>query len=298
MGQEILLVIITGLMWATIGVIFSRIANNNTDYVSFMSFTMLLTAILTWLIFPKYNILITHPAPPKLLNLSVVMLITGIISAYGMTAMNIGMEMGHHGATWIIAQSALIIPFVFGIILWHDNVRVINILGLSAIIAEIVLLGTGNNSENKSKKKNAGKWLFVSLLSLLLLGLQQTTASLPSRWDDWHDIARMRIPFYILGSFIGYCSIMLWQKKKLLFTRWRLSIVVSFLALVSNVLIFKALDIFAASSRAALVFPLTIGICTSAFSIYSIAILKEKTSFAHILGMVIGCTGIILVAIK
>lgn len=297
MAYEIIIVIIIGLMWATVGVIFSKIAKNSIDFINFMTCSTLITSITTWIILPKYHVLTTPP--PQITALIIVMFLTGMISAFGMTAMHRGMQMGHHGVTWVIGQSALVIPFILGILIWGDKVRLINIIGLLAIITELILLGAGDNSgDQQTDKKNGGQWLLISLLSLLFLGIQQTTSSIPSRWINWHDTANLRLPIYMIGSFSGYAIVGLWQKKSINFSIWRPAILLSLIIIISNLLLFKALDIFASNSRAALVYPLAIGICTSAFAIYSIAIIKEKTSIAHIVGIILGCAGIILIALR
>ena len=70
------------------------------------------------------------------------------------------------------------------------------------------------------------------------------------------------------------------------------------IGLLSQLLLFSALDMFAASSRAALVYPVAIGICTTTFGIYSLVYLKEKATVFHVLGIGLGCIGVILVSLK
>ncbi len=51
-------------------------------------------------------------------------------------------------------------------------------------------------------------------------------------------------------------------------------------------------------SRAAIVFPVGIGVSMILFSLYSIFIIKEKTTWQHLFGMLAGTIGIIFVALK
>jgi uncharacterized membrane protein len=53
------------------------------------------------------------------------------------------------------------------------------------------------------------------------------------------------------------------------------------------------LDVFAASAKAAIVFPMGIGISMILFSLYSFIVIKEKATTYHITGIIIATIGII-----
>jgi len=68
--------------------------------------------------------------------------------------------------------------------------------------------------------------------------------------------------------------------------------------IVSQFILFETLDRFAKMSRAAIVFPVGIGVSMILFSLYSFFIIKEKTTWQHLAGMLAGTIGIIFVALK
>jgi drug/metabolite transporter (DMT)-like permease len=294
---EISIVLIVGILWATVGIIYSRVARRGEDFVSFISFNSLLTTVSAWIIIPRHDLLIAQPITSHLPLLSV-MLLAGLFSSFGMTAMHHSMRRGHHGATWTIGQSALIFPFALGIGIWGDSVKIINVCGFLTILTGIVLLGMVATENRESAKPSAGGWLSVALLSLLLLGIGQTLTTIPSRWLDWQDTARMRVPLLLTGSMIGYFTLMIGLRRQFRIRAWREGIILCAIGLLSQLLLFWALDVFAASSRSALVYPVAIGTCTTAFAIYSMVYLKEEATVFHVLGIGLGCIGVVFVSLK
>lgn len=296
MGYEIFIVILVGLLWAVVGIIFSRVARRNDNYIGFMVVSSSIKAVVAWIVFPRHRVLMDAISQPELFS-SLLLLLAGLSYSVGITLMNKGMKRGHHGATWTLGQSALVIPFGMGVLLWSDQIRIWNIAGLIIILAAIFLFGRASGKDTPTQV-SSNHWLIIVLLAMLFLGVQQTLTTVPSRWPDWQDSARLRIPMMWTGIMIGFILLNLRQRQRLVLTAWREILLLCAIGLLTSGMLFHAIDVFAKSSRAALVYPAAVGTCTTAFSLYSVLILREKTTVYHLSGMIAGIVGVLLVSWK
>ncbi len=292
-----LMILAVGATWAAVGVFFSRAARNGMDFISLMAFTSILTTLVSSALFPDYHLLLNDPSP-SCFRAVIPMLSVGLISVCGAVLLNKAMRLGHHGASWALSQSALVVPFLFGVIVWGDDVSLQNIIGLMIIIISILFFASAKNDAETPKTKNTLQWLVIAITSLLFIGAQQTVMTLPSRWAEWTDLARLRIPLIQAGALLGYNLIILFRKKRIDWTVWRMAILLALTFIVSQFILFKTLDRFAEISRAAIVFPVGIGVSMILFSLYSVAVIREKMTGYHLAGIVTGITGVILVALK
>ena len=291
------MIVAVGATWALVGVIFSRAARNGMDFVSLMAVSSILTTLVGSLVFPDYDRLLNEPSR-SCFRAAIPMLSAGFIMACGAVLLNKAMRLGHHGATWALAQSALIVPFLFGVIVWGDEVALRNIIGLVIIIVSILFFAFAKDDAEIPEKTNTLHWLILAIATLLFIGAQQTVMTLPSRWVDWTDAARLRVPLIQWGTLIGYNLIVFLQKKRIDWTVWRMAVLLALNIIVSQFILFETLDRFAKMSRAAIVFPVGIGVSMILFSLYSFFIIKEKTTWQHLAGMLAGTIGIIFVALK
>lgn len=296
MGMEFLSVVAVGILWAVVGVVFSRVARRRADFIGFMALSSLLSAAGAWVFFPRFDHLAEMFSSER--DSFLILFLAGICSTVGMTFMNLGMKRGHHGATWTVCQSALVIPVVMGVLLWKDHLRIANTIGLLIVLGSIVLFGNKNEHPKEATGSSAVAWLSVVLLSLAFLGAQQTLTTVPSRWADWRDLTNLRIPALWSGSAIAYNLLALGMRRRVAFGAWREASILCAVSLISSLMLFHTLDIFAASSRAALVYPAAVGTCCIAFSLYSLFVLKEESTRYQIAGMALGCVGVVMVSIR
>lgn len=295
----LLFALITGLLWGSVGVIFSWVAKNKYDYLSLMTTSILISAVFAWITIPQYSVFFSDTDVPRLTELSIIFVLSGVFAAFGMVCMNKGMRMGHHASTWTIGQSALALPFLTGVFIWNDIARIWNVIGVAAILSGIVLLGISKQEKEEEITKQSGvPWLIIALGALFLLGIQQTLTTIPSRWEGWSDIARLRVPLGRTGGLIGFFSVAILLKrypdKKII----KFGLLLSLVGLPSQVLFFKSLDYFAQVSRAAIAYPIAVGTCIVSFALYSVFVIREPLNKVRTAGIIFGTIGIVLTALK
>lgn len=287
----------TGLLWCGVGAVVSRVTRRGGDFVGFMAGSYVLAAVGAWVLFPRYGVLASGQAA-RLGLLACVLVPGGALSAAGMVAMNRAMRLGHHGATWTVGQSALVVPFSAGVLIWHDSAAAQNVCGVACVLAAIAALGMARKAEPVEGPRASSGWLPVALLVLALFGVQQTLATVPTRWAGWTDSARLRAPMIVTGAMLGYVvAAAAWRRLPNL----RPSagyLVLPCIILPSYVLLFRALDLFGRCSRTGLVYPVAVGTSIVSFGVYSVVVLREPLSPAKGLGMALGAIGVVLTAMR
>ena len=287
----------TGLLWCGVGAVVSRVTQRDVNFTGFMAGSYVLAAVGAWALFPRYGVLVSGQAA-RLGMLACVLVPGGALSAAAMVAMNQAMRLGHHGATWTVGQSALVVPFSAGVLIWHDSAAAWNICGVACVLAAIAALGLARRAQPAEGPRASAAWLPVALLVLALLGVQQTLATVPSRWAGWTDAARLRAPMIATGAMLGYV-VAAAVCRRLPRLRPRAGyLVLPCIILPAYVLMFRALDLFGQCGRAGLVYPVAVGTSIVGFGAYSVVVLREPFSPARGLGMALGAVGVVLTAMR
>ena len=110
----IILVITAGLIWGMNGIIFSYIARKSMKFHVVIGVQAAWGVLLSWILISNLKVLMTEQIPYVGL-LTVVMIISGMLCSIGMMIMQRALKMGHHGIVFTISQSAMLIPFMFGV---------------------------------------------------------------------------------------------------------------------------------------------------------------------------------------
>ena len=150
MIKSLIYIIITGILWGGVGVIFSTVAREKKDFIGFMAVSSFFLLLGAGLFIPDYQILFAGSIP-RLAALAGIMISGGVLTAIGMLAIQYAMQHGHQGTSWTIGQSALVFPFLTGVLLWQDTVTTLNVLGVTAIMVALIFFGqTAKKTTNTS----------------------------------------------------------------------------------------------------------------------------------------------------
>ena len=285
---------LAGLMWAANGTILSRIARRGIDPVSFLAIAGIGNAVAAWAFVPNFGAIRAGDLT-RTGELAILMMIAGASVGVGALAMQGAFRRGHHGATWSINQAALVTPFIFGLILWGDKLTLLGLLGAGAIVACLVFLGTAQGDGEHTSNASHRTWLGFALLAFALTSLELVLKAVPSQWVGWEDVARIRAPLSLTGGMIIFQIIAMTMGRYTRTLPWRMIVVSVALIVPSQVLIFKALDIFERHEVGGLTWPTAIATCIVAFALYSVFILKEKMTTLRGVGIAMGVVGIILI---
>lgn len=286
--------VITGLLWMTLGVIFSKVADKGEDVISFTTVSAFFSVLFS-LFFINWGTVFNTPTP-RMGTLTGIMLAVGTLNMLGAYVLIIAMKKGHKGITWVIGQSAMMIPFLASVVIWGNAVAGSGILGIILIVTMIGIMGAFQKNDNKQKYNHV--WLLLSLSVFVMYGVQQTISTIPSRWYGWEDVNNLRVPLNMLGGFLCQEIMFVWGKKRVTKSSLLYGAVAAAFILLGSHFVFLSLDTLSDSALLPFVYPLAIGLSIGGMSVYSYVFLKEKLRPMQITGLLLGLAGIILISIS
>jgi multidrug transporter EmrE-like cation transporter len=296
MLQGIIFILITGLLWAAIGVAYSVMAQRRLGFFAVMGPSFTVTAALSWLVLPDHRLL-SIGAVDRLGMLVAVMAGAGAVTVSAMACMQAGMRRGHHGACWAVGQSALIAPYLCGVVLFGEPLVWQRTLGVILILGSLVAFGRAREASETSGTQGNGKWFSWAICALLLLSLAQSLTTLPSHWERWTDAAHLRVPLFFTGLAAAYMTAAFVVGEKPGKAEWCVAASLVVVGLPSHFCLYKAMDCLKPLQMVGTVYPLAVGTCILGFALYSLLVLKEKTTTFHILGLAVGLAGIVIMSL-
>lgn len=301
MSTGVVLVLLTGLLWSFIGVVLSYAARLKVWYPLLALFSSSIGVVVCLLFFSDTEAIL-NTKTTDFSKLAVVMISSGVIGGIANLSMQTAMSKGHHGITWSISQSALIGPFLFGVLFYGETAGGLRLGGLVCIVASLAAFGA-NRSASGQKTGDSTNTISTgflwALLALVLFASQQILTVIPSK-ECWEDVGKLRTPLIFVGSIImnSIMIITLRSPQKKWGLALLLGLAMSVITIISRVLLFRALDILATFDSSAIGYPIAVGTCIIGFSIYSMVILKETINHKTALGLLLGICGIICICFQ
>lgn len=291
--RGIIFTLVTGLAWTGVGICFSHVVKKNIHFTGFMLLYSLVISIAAWLFFPDY-VRLGQVTANDWKILLVTMLPCGLLGMTGFLVMRSAMAAGHHGVVWALAQSAVVVPCLFAVTVFHERIGWAATVGVALLLAGMAMLSLGKRSENNVTSRG---WLVMALCSFLLIGIGQTFSLLPSYLKMIGAVGSLRVPL-VVSVGIGWLIPVIWQRRGIGMETVIPALIYAALVLIGQYGLFQALDAMSACGIGSLVYPLAIGISIVMFAFYSRFYLREKTDIVMVSGIVAVAGGIILMAHK
>ena len=190
------------------------------------------------------------------------------------------MQRGPNGIIWAVIQSAMIFPFLLGVIGFGESPKPVRIAGLCAILLSLIFSGAGRDNTGRGKE-----WKIPAFTAFLLTGLVHILATLPSFFESSRALPP---PFRILATGAG---VLLTSAGIIRFRRHEFSLkanlrskylwiytgLLQFFGLISACLLqYPAMDALARHGIGGAAYPIMIASCLVGFSLFSLLYLKEK----------------------
>ncbi len=297
MFAGIALSVLAGGIWTLTGVVNSCCARFKLDLVTYLLANTLFSLLLTSLLF-------IHPdgfLSRNTVLLAGILIPAGVLNTSGALALQKGLQKGHHGIVFLIAQSALVLPFLTGVLFFGEKPGALRWLGAGFILSGMIFCAVPKIREEKNGVSTEKGWLFYAVASFLLFGIAQSLMTVPSFWKGFTDGAGVRTPLIYAGSSLLMVTAALYPpvRKTLVFNRTLIlcGIIVSILNTASMGIIFSALDLLSKGGIGAIGFPLAISASLVGFTLYSLFVMKEKCYAFTILGLFVILAGGILISL-
>jgi drug/metabolite transporter (DMT)-like permease len=295
MSEAIALNILLGLVWATIGTLMAHVARRGGSVFGFYMVGTAIASVASWAFLIHWPVLLAGDVP-RLWDLVVWSALAGMVNGGGQATLVSAMRRGHRGLTWAISQSAMAMPFLASFVIFQERVALVNWIGFGLILLAIATLTRKGDAEIQGGSKAA--WLALALGALAMIGSAQTLFGVPSRWEGFQDVARLRVPVAMSAAVFVHAAVYLLEKTRLdrrtvsLAGIWAAEVMVAFM------LLFHVLDRMEQLGRIAIVYPLGVGTCIAAFTLYCAGILRERFTWRTAGGIALSVIGIGLLSVR
>ncbi len=288
--------ITVGLSWSLTGIVMSDAPRKKCD----TAFLLLVSGVLSSLISLFFFLFLQKEALSwKILLLSGGCYFIGNAVNYCMLQfMSSAMQKGPNGVIWSFIQSALIFPFLTGVIFFGDKLTPLRGAGLLVLLLALIFLGLGK--ENKEKEKG---WKKITFAAFIMAGITLSLNSIPSYFPEARNLNSMGRTFMsgcgTLFAAIFYCYPKYRNYTKEMFLTelkrpvlWKYIFTLKLFGLIASyLLLYPGLDAMAKAGAGCISYPLVIGSCIMGFNLYSLFILREKWSFLQAAGTILCIAG-------
>lgn len=204
--------------------------------------------------------------------------------------MLLAIKEGSLALTSLIIQYSLIIPTVFGFVLWGEKIRLLATIGLVLLVISLALI----NLEKRGDEKNVTpKWLIYVVLAFLGNGFCSTSQKAQQIYCD----GQYKNEFMILAlsiSFIFMMASALFTERENLLYNLKRGLPTYSVCGIANGLVNYLVLVLSTEMAASVMFPVISagGIVTT--YLVSLLIYKEKMSRRQTIGLVVGAASIIV----
>ena len=290
--------IFVGLTWTLAGIVVGSAAKHGlkTGFIQFCGAIISVLISLGVLCFmPR-----TGTSPQVFCVVMGVLVAAGAINFTMLEFMAAAMQRGQNGLIWSLIQSALVIPFVVGVIFFGSELNSVRGTGVFLIVLSIIILGT----QKKNGPQEKGKWRLLTFIAFILAGLTITLINSPSYFRQADTVTSVQRALAVaLGTFLA-------STIRNLYTAGKKNILKEFSEHIRNkrfifyiltfqgfgiisgyFLIYPAMNALAKAGTGAIAYPLMISSCIIGFNLYSMFMLREKWTFLQVLatfGCIIG----------
>lgn len=304
MAAGILFAVLTGLTWALISMTMSVVARHKISVFLFYWIGNTAAALIAWIFVPDWRSL-RSLSFSALFPLLLLLTLAGFVNVASQAFMVLTLKLGHNGISIAVRNCAALIPFLIGVLVWHNEVGLLNIAGLLMLLGGLVMIALGNRSNGEADLRRVSwKWLLAVAASLGCSGAFQTLNSLTARLAPELLNTGLRVPMLLTSCALGNCVASLLRgdmaqvRNGVPHVIPAMALGWSLTAIGSYYFMFRSLDSMNAAGASALVFPIVIGVNISTFSLYSKFRLKEPYSVLSVTSLLLCLFGIILLTWK
>jgi drug/metabolite transporter (DMT)-like permease len=219
--------------------------------------------------------------------------------------MSSAMQSGPNGIIWSIIQSAMIFPFIGGILFFGVEFTAFRGIGIFLVLAALVLFALAKDNSN-----NSGKWKLKAFICLAMCAIQQNITTMPSYFPEVKGVSS------ICRSLVSALAILVTaliynivrmndarreQIKKNIrnLTLWKYIGGLQFFNLIfAYTLLYPGLDTMADHGLGGMCYPMLVGSCIVSFTISSVLILKEKIRPVQVAALTACIAGLVFICTK
>ena len=279
-----MLCLATGIVWTLVGILYSRASQRDGGgFVPFMAAYSLVFVVTAWTI--------GHPTPAATREIALTgacALAAALFGQGGFLALYFAMRRGGHGVAWALAQSALAVPFLCGVLFFGNHPGTWPCCGLAIMLGAMALIGIGSADANAVKSRI---YLMLAFGAMLLNGVSQALTLVPGHLGLSAEALTWRVPFYSLAG-LGWWVALFVRREKFRLS-W-LGVLYGIVVAAGQFLFYQASDCLERHNATALAYPIAVGTCILMMRLYSRLARKECFSRLEAVGLALLLAGIAL----
>lgn len=221
--------------------------------------------------------------------------------------MSQAMQCGPNGIVWAIIQSALVFPFIGGIVFFGVRFTPLRGTGIALLLAALILFAL---TKNNSRKTEGGKWKILAFAGLAIAAIQQNLTTMPSYFEAARGVPSiLRALSAATGTFtmamlwnLLQWNRVRWEKLKSGIrnpTLWKYIAALQFFNLFfAYTLFYPGMNIMARAGMGGMCYPMMVGSCIVSFTLASVWLLKEKIRPVQAAALAVCIAGLVLICTK
>ena len=232
----------------------------------------------------------------------------GVMNFILMELMSYAMQRGPNGVIWSVIQSAMIFPFVCGVLFFGVKMNFLRILGVVLLLGALACFGL--SKDNASRPSRPGSWRIPAFAGLLLAGVQQSLATLPSYYPVAREVSSITRTLSAGSGIMAAAVIytlrhMTPEMRDQIRNSFRNKTLLKYIMILQGfglffayALFYPGLDTMAANGLGGMCYPILVGSCILSFTAASLLMLKEKMRPIQLGALVCCISGLVLICMK
>ena len=271
MTQAILLMLLTGLVWTAVGVLFGAAPSERDRLYSFFAIGNLMFCVFSLATQPP-----SAATVPEVLRMSALIVPSALMEVIAFLLLKRAMERGSQGVAWCVAQSAMVIPFLCLVAFMRNPASAAQWAGLASVLAGLALLGR-EKPDGEADAKDAA-YILLALAAFALLGLGQFLRLVP--------------------GYAGFSPVVVCSAKRLwnIGAACRSAVPYGIVVALGEICFYLATDAADKLLLTSIVMPVSIGTCILLFTLYCRIFRRERLSPGGWIAVALDIIGIALLS--
>ncbi|MBO7741968.1 MAG: hypothetical protein J6S21_05385, partial [Victivallales bacterium] len=210
-----------------------------------------------------------------------------------------------NGIIWAIIQSALVFPFIGGVLFYDVAPTAVRITGILMLLLALALFALcKSNSRDGSRF-----WVVEAFICLAMCAVQQNISTMPSYYEAAHGVPSLvRALASVLGILISaiiYNAVRMtperWKQIRgnlRNYTLWKYIFALQFFNLIfAYTLFYPGMNVMADHGMGGMCYPVMVGSCIVSFTLSSILVLKERFQKVQVFALIACILGILFLCL-
>lgn len=294
--------VIVGSSWCVVGLVMGNAPKNGVQTDLVQGISAVFSVIIGFFMLVIFNAWSTS-TPLVTFWVCLTLAIVGILNFIMLQIMSHAMQSGPNGIIWAIIQSALVFPFIGGIVFFNVQLTFLRLLGIIALLSALILFALAKDNTSKG----GSRWKVEAFIALAITGVLQNLSNAPAYFQEARGVSSIiRALSMVAGTVAAAVCWNLfngkgdsWQKIKATLRNKKTWLYIGALQLFgiifSSILMYPGMNVMADHGMGGMCYPVMVGSCIISFTLTSIFMLKEKIRLNQIFALLVCLAGLILI---